>query len=123
MVDKRDVAVFGVYIAAEHLELYSKNERLNVKFKPSCYFSSERCEAVYRSEEKSIVFNEEWLIKADPMDVLKCGFKNVYLVHRSLEDVLDSEDKYKSSDEIIQAAKQYSEKMIELFSEVDVCEQ
>ena len=123
MVDKRDVTVFGVYIAAEHLELYSKNERLSVKFKPSCYFSSERCRAVYRCDEKSIVFNEEWLIKADSLDVLKCGFEYVYLIHSGLENELNSEDKYKSSDEIIQAAKHYSEKMIELFSEVDVCEQ
>ena len=119
MVDKRDVAVFGVYIAAEHLDLYQGNERLSVKFKPSCYFNSERCEAVYHPDEKSIVFNGDWLIGANPLEVLKCGFKNVYLAHRSLND----ETKYIWNEDIIQAAKHYSEKMIELFSEVDVCEQ
>lgn len=119
MVDKRDFAVFSVYIAAEHLDLYQVNERLNVKFKPSCYFNSVRCKALYLPDEKSIVFNEDWLIGADPLDVLKCGFKNMYLAHRSL----NVETKHKLSEDIIQAAKQYSEKMSELFSEVDVCEQ
>lgn len=119
MVDKRDYAVFGVHIAAEHLDLYQVNERLDVKFKPSCYFNSDRCKAVYHSDEKSIVFNEDWLIGADPLDVLKCGFKNVYLAHQSL----NVETKYMWSEEIIQDAKQYSEKMIELFSEIDIREQ
>lgn len=120
MVNKRDFAVFGVHIAAEHLDLYQVNERLNVKFKPSCYFNLERCKAVYLPDEKSIIFNEDWLKEADPWDVLKCGFKHVYLVHQTFDDAQNHGVKHKWSDEIIQAAKQYSEKMIELFSEVEM---
>lgn len=69
-MNNRDIAKLGVQIASEDLGI----SEIVIIFKDSAFFYNSEINAMFMKETYSIVFNENWLGKADVLEVFKCAF-------------------------------------------------
>lgn len=106
VLDKHDLVFFGVRMASEHINAGRSFQRLEVRF------SDEGChrQPSFMDEDiHTLLFDEHWLEVTSELDVLSVSFHMVYVAYHQAEG---------SEDRVEEAAKQYSETMLQFFNDV-----
>lgn len=138
-LDKRDLITFGIRIASRHLNMDRDYVRLEAVFASKDMFESNTSHVKYCVVKGWLLFNQDWVEESDALDVLKYSFYVVHVifcrdrekskdsyeaVNRHIDALLSKEPIYLGfndlgleNDNVIRMSKDYSERMIQLFSE------
>ena len=138
MIDKFDLVVFGVRFAFKHLNMDSDYTRLDIAFASKEMFESSSYHVKYSVMMWSLLFNKDWVEETSALDVLKYSFYVMHIIYsRDLKQsynfyevfgrnitswlsedpvYFDLKDLGLENDKVIREAREYSEKMFELFS-------
>lgn len=138
MIDKFDFVVFGVRFASKHLNMDSDYTRLDIAFASKEMFESSSYHVKYCVVMRKLLFNKDWVEETTALDVLKYSFYVMHIIYsRNLRQnsdfydfvcsnatsLLHEEPEYYEfkhigfeNDDVIREAREYSERMIELFS-------
>ena len=138
MIDKFDLVVFGVRFVSKHLNMDRDYTRLEVAFASKEMFESSSYHVKYCVVMRKLLFNKDWVEETPALDVLKYSFHIVHIifcwdlkkstdfsetVSRHMTSLLSEDPVYfdlkdlgLENDNVIRDAREFSEKMIELFS-------
>ena len=138
MIDKFDLVVFGVRFASKHLNMDSDYTRLDIAFASKEMFESSSYHVKYSVMMWSLLFNKDWVEETSALDVLKYSFYVMHIIYsRDLKQsynfyevfgrnitswlsedpvYFDLKDLGLENDKVIREAREYCEKMFELFS-------
>ena len=138
MIDKFDLVIFGVRMASKHLNMDRDYARLEVAFASKEMFESISYHVKYCVVMRKLLFNKDWVEETTALDVLKYSFYVMHIIYS--RDLKQNSDFYKAfgrnitswlsedpvyfdlkdlgleNDNVIREAREYSERMIELFS-------
>ena len=138
MIDKFDLVIFGVRMASKHLNMNRDYARLEVTFASKEMFESSLYHVKYCVVMMKLLFNKDWVEKTTALDVLKYSLYVMHIIYS--RDMKQSSDFYDfvcsnatsllheepeyyefkhigcENDVVIREAREYSERMIELFS-------
>ena len=142
MIDKFDLVVFGVRFASKHLNMDSDYTRLDIAFASKEMFESSSYHVKYCVVMRKLLFNKDWVEETTALDVLKYSFHIVHIifcwdlkkstdfsetVSRHMTSLLSEDPVYfdlkdlgLENDNVIRQAREFSEKMIELFSDDEI---
>ena len=142
MIDKFDLVIFGVRMASKHLNMDRDYARLEVAFASKEMFESSSYHVKYCVVMRKLLFNKDWVEKTTALDVLKYSFYVMHIIYsRDLKQsynfyevfgrnitswlsedpvYFDLKDMGLENDIVIREAKEYSEKMFELFSDEEI---
>lgn len=143
-INRHDLAYFGVRIASEHLNARKEFKALKAVFESKHFFESSPYPVKFSLKNNTIIFNKDWLNEADAFQILKYSFFIVFIYFRwdSTEPLfnigemskdelpmlsegeasLNTNPDMSRSSGLFQSAIDYSEKMIELFSDEELHE-
>ena len=138
MIDKFDLVIFGVRFASKHLHKRSDYMRYGVEFASKEMLESSTSHVKYCVVMRKLLFNKDWVEETPALDVLKYSFHIVHIifcwdlkkstdfsetVSRHMTSLLSEDPVYfdlkdlgLENDNVIRDAREFSEKMIELFS-------
>ena len=138
MIDKFDLVIFGVRMASKHLNMDRDYTRFEVVFASKEMFESSSYHVKYCAMMRKLLFNKDWVEETTALDVLKYSFYVMHIIYsRNLRQnsdfydfvcsnatsLLHEEPEYYEfkhigfeNDDFIREAREYSERMIELFS-------
>ena len=138
MIVKFDLVIFGVRMASKHLNMDRDYARLEVAFASKEMFESSSYHVKYCVVMRKLLFNKDWVEETSALDVLKYSFYVMHIIYS--RDLKQSSDFYEAfgrnitswlsedpvyfylkdlgleNDNVIREAREFSEKMIELFS-------
>lgn len=138
MIDKFDLVIFGVRMASKHLNMNRDYARLEVTFASKEMFESSSYHVKYCVVMMKLLFNKDWVEETIALDVLKYSFYVMHIIYS--RDMKQNSDFYEAfgrnitswlsedpvyfdlkdlgleNDNVIREAKEYSERMIELFN-------
>lgn len=142
MIDKFDLVIFGVRFASKHLHKRSDYMRYGVEFASKEMFESSTSHVKYGLMMGKLLFNKDWLKKTAALDVLKYIFYVMHIIYsrdlkqsynfyeafgRNITSWLSEDPVYfdlsdlgLENDNVIREAREYSEKMFELFSDDEI---
>ena len=142
MIDKFDLVVFGVCFASKHLNMDSDYTRLDIAFASKEMFESSSYHVKYCVVMRKLLFNKDWVEETTALDVLKYSFYVMHIIYsRNLRQNSDFYEAFRrnitswlsedpvyfdlkdlglENDNVIREAREYSEKMIELFSDDEI---
>lgn len=142
MIDKFDLVVFGVRFASKHLNMDSDYTRLDIAFASKEMFESSSYHVKYCVVMRMLLFNKDWVEETTALDVLKYSFYVMHIIYsRNLRQNSDFYEAFRrnitswlsedpvyfdlkdlglENDNVIREAREFSEKMIELFSEDEI---
>ena len=142
MIDKFDLVVFGVRFASKHLNMDSDYTRLDIAFASKEMFESSTNPVKYCVVLRKLLFNKNWIEETTALDVLKYSLYVMHIIYS--RDLKLSSDFYEAfgrnitswlsedpvyfdlkdlgleNDNVIREAREYSEKMFELFSDDEI---
>ena len=142
MIVKFDLVIFGVRMASKHLNMDRDYARLEVAFASKELFESSSYHVKYCVVMRKLLFNKDWVEETPALDVLKYSFYVMHIIYS--RDMKQNSDFYETfrrtittwlsedpvyfdlkdlgleNDNVIREAKQYSERMIELFSVYEI---
>ena len=142
MIDKFDLVVFGVRFASKHLNMDSDYTRLDIAFASKEMFESSSYHVKYCAMMRKLLFNKDWVEETTALDVLKYSFYVMHIIYS--RDLKQNSDFYEAfrrnitswlsedpvyfdlkdlgleNDNVIRQAREFSEKMIELFSDDEI---
>ncbi len=101
--DKHDLVFFGVRMASEHINAGRSYKKLEVRFIGEGLYKQP---SFVNEDVNTLVFDEHWLEVTSELDVLSVCFQMVYVVYQA--------ERVEAS--VKEAAKQYSETMLQFFS-------
>ena len=138
MIDKFDLVIFGVRMASKHLNMNRDYARLEVTFASKEMFESSSYHVKYCVVMRMLLFNKDWVEETTALDVLKYSFYVMHIIYsRNLRQNSDFYEAFRrnitswlsedpvyfdlkdlglENDNVIRKAREYSERMIELFS-------
>ena len=138
MIDKFDLVVFGVRFASKHLNMDSDYTRLDIAFASKEMFESSSYHVKYCVVMRKLLFNKNWIEETTALDVLKYSLYVMHIIYsRDLKQsynfyevfgrnitswlsedpvYFDLKDLGLENDKVIREAREYCEKMFELFS-------
>ena len=138
MIDKFDLVIFGVRMASKHLNMNRDYARLEVTFASKEMFESSSYHVKYCVVMRMLLFNKDWVEETPALDVLKYSFYVMHIIYsRNLRQNSDFYEAFRrnitswlsedpvyfdlkdlglENDNVIRKAREYSERMIELFS-------
>ena len=138
MIDKFDLVIFGVCMASKHLNMDSDYTRLDIAFASKEMFESSSYHVKYCVVMRKLLFNKDWVEETTALDVLKYSFYVMHIIYsRNLRQNSDFYEAFRrnitswlsedpvyfdlkdlglENDNVIREAREYSERMIELFS-------
>ena len=138
MIDKFDLVIFGVRFASKHLHKRSDYMRYGVEFASKEMLESSTSHVKYCVVMRKLLFNKDWVEETTALDVLKYIFYVMHIIYS--QDMKQNSDFYEAfgrniaswlsedpvyfdlkdlgleNDNVIRDAREFSEKMIELFS-------
>ena len=138
MIDKFDLVIFGVRMASKHLHKRSEYMRCDVDFASKEMFESSTNTVKYCVVMRKLLFNKNWIEETTALDVLKYSLYVMHIIYS--RDMRQSSDFYDfvcsnatsllheepeyyefkhigfENDYAIREAREYSERMIGLFS-------
>ena len=142
MIDKFDLVVFGVRFASKHLNMDSDYTRLDIAFASKEMFESSSYHVKYCVVMRKLLFNKDWVEETPALDVLKYSFYVMHIIYsRNLRQNSDFYEAFRrnitswlsedpvyfdlkdlglENDNVIRQAREFSEKMIELFSDDEI---
>ena len=142
MIVKFDLVIFGVRMASKHLNMDRDYARLEVAFASKEMFESSSYHVKYCVVMRKLLFNKDWVEETSALDVLKYSFYVMHIIYsRDLKQsynfyevfgrnitswlsedpvYFDLKDMGLENDIVIREAKEYSEKMFELFSDEEI---
>ena len=142
MIDKFDLVIFGVRFASKHLNMDRDYTRFEVVFASKEMFESSSYHMKYCVVMRKLLFNKDWVEETTALYVLKYSFYVMHIIFN--RDMKQSSDFYEAfgrnitswlsedpvyfdlkdlgleNDNVIREAREYSERMFELFSEDEV---
>ena len=138
MIDKFDLVIFGVRMASKHLHKRNDYMRYGVDFASKEMFESSTNHVKYGLMMGKLLFNKDWVEETAALDVLKYSFYVMHIIYSldrtkssdfydfvccNATSLLHEEPEYYEfkhigfeNDDVIREAREYSERMIELFS-------
>ena len=138
MIDKFDLVIFGVRMASKHLHKRSEYMRCDVDFASKEMFESSSYHVKYCAMMRKLLFNKDWVEETTALDVLKYSFYVMHIIYsRNLRQNSDFYEAFRrnitswlsedpvyfdlkdlglENDNVIRDAREFSEKIIELFS-------
>ena len=141
-IDKFDLVIFGVRMASKHLHKRSEYMRCDVDFASKEMFESSTNPVKYCVVMRKLLFNKDWVEETTALDVLKYSFYVMHIIYsRNLRQNSDFYEAFRrnitswlsedpvyfdlkdlglENDNVIREAREYSEKMIELFSDDEI---
>ena len=142
MIDKFDLVIFGVRFASKHLNMDRDYTRFEVVFASKEMFESSSYHMKYCVVMRKLLFNKDWVEETTALDVLKYSFYVMHIIYsRNLRQNSDFYEAFRrnitswlsedpvyfdlkdlglENDNVIREAREYSEKMIELFSDDEI---
>lgn len=103
--DKHDLVFFGVRMASEHINAGRSYEKLEVRFIGE---ELHKQPSFVNEDVNTLVFDEHWLEVTSELDVLRWCFHMTFVAYQT--------EGYKCRLQV--HAKQYSENMLQFFSDV-----
>jgi len=142
VVDKRDLISFGIRMASKHLNMGKDYMLLEAMYASSDMFESNTSYVKFCVVKGWLLFNQDWVDESDALDVLKYSFYVVHVIfcqdwqkNRDFfaavdihyDDLMSKEPNYlglrdwgMENVNVIRMSKEYSERMIQLFSDEEL---